>query len=111
MGTFEVKKLSNGQFAFSLKADNGERILASEQYKAKDSALNGVESVKKNAPQDARYEKKMSVKNQPYFVLKAGNHEIIGTSEMYSSEAARDNGIASVKSNAPGAKVVDLAAS
>lgn len=107
MGTFELKKASDGQFYFRLKAGNGETILSSEMYKAKDSATNGIESVKKNAPIDARYEKKVSKDNKPFFVLKAGNHEIIGTSETYSSDAARDNGIASVKSNAATAGVND----
>ncbi len=107
MGTFELKKASDGQFYFRLKAGNGETILSSEMYKARDGATNGIESVKKNAPLDDRYEKKVSKDNKPYFVLKAGNHEIIGTSETYSSEAARDNGIASVKSNAPTAGVND----
>ena len=108
MGIFEIRKLAHGQFNFTLKADNGEIILVSEMYKAKDSAINGIQSVKKNASLDVRYEKKLSAKSQPYFVLKAGNHEIIGVSEMYSSEGARDQGIAAVKANAPEAKIVDL---
>lgn len=41
------------------------------------------------------------------FVLKAANHQIIGQSEMYSSEAARDNGIDSVRRHAPEAKLVE----
>jgi uncharacterized protein YegP (UPF0339 family) len=39
------------------------------------------------------------------FNLKAGNGQIIGTSQMYESEAGRDNGIASVQKNAPDAEV------
>ncbi len=107
MGTFEVKKSTDGQFYFSLKADNGERILASELYREKKSAMNGIESVKKNALDPARFEKKLSSDGKPFFVLKALNHEIIGKSETYSSESARDNGIASVTSNAPSASIVD----
>jgi uncharacterized protein YegP (UPF0339 family) len=41
------------------------------------------------------------------FNLKATNGQVIGTSESYSSEAARDKGIASVKANAPGAATDD----
>lgn len=44
---------------------------------------------------------------QPYFVLKGGNGEIIGTSQMYSSEAARDQGIVSCKENGPSAVTQD----
>ena len=105
-GRFHIKK-SGEQFVFSLRAANGEPILASERYAAKSGAQNGIQSVKTNAAIDARYERKSSKANQPYFVLKAANHEIIGTSEMYSSETARDHGIASVKAVAPTADIVD----
>lgn len=107
-GKFELKKSKNGQFMFNLKAGNNEVILTSELYIAKAGATNGIESVKKNAGNDANYERRTSIKNEPYFVLKAANKEIIGTSEMYSSAAARENGIASVKTNAPSATVDDL---
>jgi len=109
MAKFLLKKSSNGQFFFNLLADNGERILTSEMYKAKPGALNGIESVKKNAPEDARYERKLSKGGKPYFVLKAGNNEVIGTSEEYSGESARENGIAAVKSAAPMATTDDQA--
>lgn len=109
-GKFEIYKDKAGEFRFRLKAGNGEIILASEGYKAKAGAENGVASVRKNAPDAMRFEKKSSSNGKPYFVLKAANHEIIGTSEMYESEAARDNGVKSVMSNAPDAKVVDLTA-
>jgi uncharacterized protein len=42
-----------------------------------------------------------------YFVLKAGNGEIIATSESYTTTAAAKNGIGSVKENAPKAPVED----
>ena len=44
---------------------------------------------------------------QPCFSLKAGNGQIIGSSEMYSSASSRDNGIESCKTNAPGAATDD----
>ncbi len=52
-GKFELKKTSNGQFRFNLKASNGQIIATSESYKTKAAALNGIESVKKNAPEAA----------------------------------------------------------
>lgn len=82
-------------------------ILGSEMYEAKASATNGIESVRKNAPDDARYERLVGKDGSPYFTLKAANGQVIGQSQMYSSEAARDNGIESVKTNAPTATVVD----
>jgi uncharacterized protein len=107
-GKFELRKSPNGQYHFSLKCGNGERILSSEMYSSKSGAENGIESVKKNAPLEARYECKISMNWQPYFVLKAANDESIGTSAIYASAAARDNGIESVKVNAPNAQVVDM---
>ena len=80
-----------------MKASNGQTILGSEMYKAKSGATNGIESVQKNSPDDARYERKISSKRQDYFVLKTGNNQVIGTSGMYSSASAMENGIASVK--------------
>ncbi|MBQ3187973.1 MAG: YegP family protein [Bacteroidaceae bacterium] len=50
---------------------------------------------------------KKAKNGSPYFVLKAGNGQVIGTNEMYSIEAARDNGIASVMKNAPEAEIID----
>jgi uncharacterized protein YegP (UPF0339 family) len=48
-GKFELKKTANGQFHFNLKAGNGEIIATSEMYESKASAVNGIESVRKNA--------------------------------------------------------------
>lgn len=105
---FEIKKSSDGQFYFNLKASNGSIILKSERYEAKSGTENGIKSVKTNAPDDARFDLKTSSNGLAYFVLKAANGEIIGTSEMYSSESARDSGIESVKTNAPDAGINDL---
>ena len=107
-GSFVIKK-SGDQFTFTLLAGNSEKILSSERYTAKAGCLNGVKSVQTNAVNEVRFSKLVSKANQPYFVLKAATNEIIGTSQMYASEATRDAGIASVKANAPGAAVVDEA--
>ena len=109
-GKFEVYKDKKGEFRFRLKAGNGETILASEGYKDKTGAVNGIEAVKKNSDLLARFEKKTSSSGKPYFVLKAANHQVIGNSEMYSSEAACDNGIKSVMHTAPLAGVDDQTA-
>lgn len=107
MGTFVKKTASNGQYYFTLKAGNGQVILTSEMYASGAGRDNGIDSVKENAPKDERYEKKSSTSGKLYFNLKAGNGQVIGTSEMYESESGRDNGIASVKENAPEAAVVE----
>ena len=108
-GKFELKKSARGQFLFNLKAGNNQFILSSELYNEKSSAEAGIESVKKNAGTDANYERKTSKKGEPFFVLKAPNGQIIGKSEMYTSAKAMETGIASVKANAPGAPVVEVA--
>lgn len=105
---FEIKKGSSDKYRFNLKAGNGEIILSSETYQSKQGAENGIESVKTNAPNDARYERKMATSGQPYFVLKAANGEPIGRSETYSSTSAMENGIESVKKNAPTATTEDF---
>jgi len=52
-GKFVIKKGSSGKYHFNLVAGNGQVIATSETYEKKSSAVQGIESVKKNAP-DAR---------------------------------------------------------
>lgn len=107
MGKFEVTKRTNGEFQFNLKAGNGQVILTSEGYKAKPSCMNGIESVKKNSQDEARFEKKVAKNGKHHFNLKSTNGQIVGSSQMYASEDGCDNGIESVQKNAPDAEVVD----
>lgn len=106
-GKFEIKKSASGKFHFNLKAGNGQIILSSEMYESKSACENGIESVKKNAADEKRFEKRESKNGDPYFIIKAGNGQEIGRSEMYSSDAACQNGIDSVAKNAPDADIVD----
>ena len=109
-GKFEIFEDKASEFRFRLKASNGEVILASEGYKQKAAAENGIESVKANAPSDANYERKETQSGGFMFNLRAANHEVIATSESYTSQAARDDGIETVKANAPAAAIDDLTA-
>jgi uncharacterized protein YegP (UPF0339 family) len=109
-GYFELNAAAGSQFRFNLKAGNNQVILSSELYKTKQSALDGIASVKQNAVDDARYQRKTAKDDSAYFTLVAGNGQAVGRSEMYSSAAAMENGIASVKANAPTAAVKDLSA-
>ncbi|MNK07124.1 hypothetical protein D3C87_250340 [compost metagenome] len=109
MGKFEVKTRKNGEFQFNLKAANGQVILSSEGYTTKANCLNGVESVKKNAQDENKFDRKTSTNGKHYFNLKATNGQIIGTSEMYESASGMENGIDSVKKNAPDAPVEEIA--
>ena len=107
MGKFVISTRTNGEFQFSLVADNSQTILSSEGYGTKVNCENGVASVRKNAVEDARFERKTATNGKFYFNLKAINGQVIGTSQMYADEAGRDNGIASVQKNAPEASVDD----
>lgn len=107
-GVFEIKKAKDGQFYFNLKASNGEIILTSEMYKQKESAKNGIASVQKNSTDEKNYSRLTATNGKFYFTLKAANHQVIGQSQMYASEAANNNGIESVKKNGSSATVKDL---
>ena len=121
MGKFAVKTVKTG-IKFNLKANNGEIIAVSEVYTTKSACLNGIESVRKNAPiapvEDQTVEGFTVEKNPKFevyvdkagefrFRLKARNGEIIAASEGYKAKASCLNGIESVKKNAPDAEVVE----
>jgi len=108
MGKFEIYNDKKGEFRFRLKAGNGQAILASEGYKTKAACTNGIESVRKNSADDARFERLKAKNGSPYFNLKSSNGQVVGNSEMYNSASSMENGIDSVKKNAPGAAVEDL---
>ncbi len=120
MGKFVVRETNTG-IKFDLKAGNGEVIATSEVYSAEASCMNGIESVKKNAPvaavEDQTVEGYATEKNPKFevyqdkageyrFRLKATNGQIIATGEGYKAKASCLNGIESVKKNAPDAEVV-----
>lgn len=104
---FQVYKGNNGKDYFRLNAKNGQQILASQGYASKASCKNGIESVRKNAPNDDQYERKTAKNGKHYFNLLAANKQVIGTSQMYASAESCNKGIESVKKNAPDAPVED----
>jgi uncharacterized protein YegP (UPF0339 family) len=106
---FLLRKASDGQFYFTLTADNNEPILTSETYRAKSSAQQGIEAVRASAAVEARFQRKTSGDGKPFFVLLAANGEPIGKSEMYSSASAMEKGIEAVRRHAPAAPVRDQA--
>ena len=120
MGKFVVRAVPSG-IKFDLKATNGEVIATSEVYKSKNSCLNGVKSVAKNAPvaniedqtaegfqkaQCPKFEMYVDKAGEFRFRLKATNGQVIAVSEGYVAKASCENGIASVKKNAVDAPVV-----
>ncbi len=105
MGKFVISTRKDGEFQFNLHASNGEVILTSQGYTTRAACENGIASVKANALDDSRYGREISSNQKHYFNLKAGNGQVIGTSQMYESRANMENGIAAVKNNAPDAVV------
>lgn len=106
-GKFEIKTGKSGKFSFNLKASNGQVILSSESYDSRKGAEGGIASVKKNAGNEARFERKTAKDGSAFFVLKAANGEPIGKSEMYKTKRSMESGIASVGKNAPDAPIAD----
>lgn len=120
MRKFVVKESKAG-IRFNLVASNGEPIAASQVYKTVSGCKNGIASVQKNAPvasvEDQTVEGFAVEKNPKFeiytdkagefrFRLKATNGQIIAVSEGYKTLKNCQNGIASVKKNAPDAKIV-----
>lgn len=120
MGKFLVKQTKSG-FKFDLKAGNGETIATSEVYTTEAACMNGVESVRKNAPaanvEDQTVEGFTAATHPKFevyadkagefrFRLKARNGEIIAVSEGYKAKSSCQNGIEIVRKNASDAEVV-----
>lgn len=105
MGKFIISTRKNGEFQFNLKAANGQVILSSEGYSSKAGCQNGIESVRKNAQDDSKFERLTAKDDRFYFNLKATNGQVIGSNQMYESDNGMEKGIESVKNNAPNASV------
>lgn len=96
MGKFITLTGSDGRYYFILVASNGQIILSSEGYTTnyeRDSCIHAIHS--KNIVSSS-FEKKMSSEGKYYFILREAGGGIIGHSELYGSEAGRDNGIEAV---------------
>lgn len=107
MGNFVITRNKDGEHYFKLKADNSEIILTSQIYSSKTACFNDIEAVRNSYTDDGLYERKQSVNNKHFFVLKASNGQIISKSEIYTSKAGMENGIESVKKNGNNRQVVD----
>ncbi len=121
MGKFAVKETATG-IKFNLVASNGQVIGVSEVYSSKAACEKGIESVRKNAEiahlEDQTADPIVEAVNPKFeiytdkagefrFRLKARNGEIILASEGYKAKASCENGIESVRKNAPDAEIVE----
>lgn len=107
MGYFRLFQGANEEYYFNLNANNHKLIIQSEGYTTKQNAEKGIESVRKNSKELEHFEERMSKDDRPYFVLKAGNGEVIGVSQMYQEKGGMLHGMDSVHNNAPDAELRD----
>lgn len=118
MAKFLIKQTATG-FRFDLKAANGENIAASEVYATRAACVKGIQSLIaccQGPVEDHTVQPVVFVKNPKYelfadktgkfrFRLKAKNGKVVAVSEGYTTKASCENGIASVKQNAPEAEI------
>lgn len=107
-GYFELKKSANGDFHFALHAGNHEPILNGTEFSEKIAAEKAIAEVRTQGIHEARYERKISHGGEPYFILKTPSGQILGTSDVYGSEASRDDGVRAVVANCMSIIVKDL---
>jgi len=107
-GKFEVYKDKAGEFRFRLKAGNYQVILTGEGYKTKAGCTKGIESIRKNAGDDSRYNIYQDKSGKFRFSLKAANGEIIGQSQGYATDMSCRKGIESVKKNSSDSPIVEI---
>ncbi len=100
-----VIKKSDAQepFSFAFVNDDGSTLLRSENYAVKNSAVKGIESVKKNCTEQSRYELKTAKNGKFFFNIKASNGQVVGTSVMFATEEARSAAITQMQNDAPNA--------
>ncbi len=98
------KSEADSPFSFVFMGENDKVLLKSESYKQKSSALNGIESVKKNCTDDKRYEMKTAKSGKLFFNLKSSNGQVVGTSGFFDSESELKKGIEYLKKHCVKAK-------
>lgn len=104
---FEVFKGLDSKYYFRLRAANGEIVLSSQAYTTKASAKKGVASVRTNGGEIESFEVVPAQNDQFYFVLKAGNGQVIGRGEAYVTESNADRAIESISELIASEKIAD----
>lgn len=94
---FETFQGLDGRFYFNLMAANGENVLRSQSYTRLASAEGGVSSVLENGYDKRNFDVQQASNGDWYFNLLAANHQVIGTSELYSSKSNAERGARTVR--------------
>jgi len=104
---FELFEDQCGEHRFRLISADGVELLTSESYKSKKGARNGIEVARKNAQRDDRFECIETDSGLPMFNLKAGNHQVVGTSTPYQSSAEMRDALQMVQTASATAQIAD----
>lgn len=121
MSKFVLRRIASG-YKFDLHAANGQTIASSEVYATRAACLKGIESVRKAAPLapvEDLTEQGRTVSNPKFqlfldksglfrFRLRSRNGKIIAASDGYLTGSGCENGIRSVRENAPDAAVDEV---
>lgn len=108
-GRFQVwQSKQNGQWYFRLLAANNKIILASEGYRDRAGAENGIRSLIANSA-GAYTEFRQATNGKWYFVWRAANYQVTGNSQMYKDKDGAEGGMEAVRrvlSNKPAIQYV-----
>ncbi len=102
------KSEADSPFSFVFQGKDDKMVLKSESYKQKTSAVNGIESVKKNCVEDDRYEFKLSKANKHYFNIKSTNGQIVATSAFFDTESEAKEAVSYLKRYCKNAETKEL---
>jgi uncharacterized protein YegP (UPF0339 family) len=86
----------DGGFRFRVHGAGGEILLSSESYTTEAAAYNGALAAQLAGRVSAGYEVRQVVAGGFYFVVQAGNGEIVGTSPRYDAREPADAAISSL---------------
>jgi uncharacterized protein len=107
---FVIERTEDGEYRFRLRAGTEQVMLTSEPFVARDRAYHGVEAARACATADQRFMRRISRSGGAYFVLTTTSGQVIGKSEVFTTAAAAEKGIESVRADAPRAELVDTTA-
>lgn len=102
---FDVFVGPNGLVKFQLLGPDGKAVLTSRGFAHKDDCMALIRDIKESAPSPERYERR-SDEGKLFFRLKAANHVVLGTSDMYGTAEEREAAISVVR-HAPEAAIME----
>ena len=94
-GKIDLYQSEDGQFRFRVVAGNGRVLLSSEAYTTKAAAENGIASVLENGVDPAQYQVNQTANGKYNLRLRAGNYEVIGFTQSYSTKSNATRAIGS----------------